>query len=354
MYGAEAVILNLLGAMRNGPYTGALAVFRHAGAPAAMLCDRAAAEGFEVHEIRCKGQLDRTVSRALRALVQRTGTELVHSHGYKADVYTWLALRGSRTALVATCHTWYDNDLALRCYGALDRWVLRSYAGVAAVSEDVQQRLVRAGVKERRIRLVRNGIDPKPFTRARELRGRVHGGGLRVGLVGRLAPEKGADIFLRAAARVIAELPEIDFEVAGDGPDREALQSLITELGIGARARLVGRQEDMPGYYASLDLMVSASRHEGLPIALLEGMACGLPLVGTSVGAVPSVVLDHETGLLVPPENVVALATAMMELLRDDALRARYGAAARKRVIAEFSAQRMTEEYLDMYAQALK
>src|SRR5260370_13477328 len=99
--------------------------------------------------------------------------------------------------------------------------------------------------------------------------------------------------------------------------------------------------------------MVSASRQEGLPMAILEGMASGRALVATAVGEVPTVVRDGETGILVPPENVEVLAGAIAGLLRDAALRARLGAAARQLIEDEYSAARMTAEYLDVYEEAI-
>jgi glycosyltransferase involved in cell wall biosynthesis len=108
----------------------------------------------------------------------------------------------------------------------------------------------------------------------------------------------------------------------------------------------------MPSVYASLDIMVSASRQEGLPIAVLEGMASRLPLVATAVGEVPTVVLDGRTGVLLPPEDPRLLASAIADLLRNPAERERLGARARKLIEDEFSAERMTGDYLRVYEEA--
>jgi glycosyltransferase involved in cell wall biosynthesis len=255
--------------------------------------------------------------------------------------------------LVSTCHTWYDTDRMVRLYGALDRFVLRRYARVVAVSDEVKRRLLKAGVREERIRIVRNGIDLRQFEGAEATLRAEFGDAVVVGLVGRLAWEKGVDVFLRAAAKVLVEFPEVRFVVAGDGPDREKLDGLIEELGIGARVAMLGRREDMAGVYASLDVMVSASRQEGLPMAILEGMASGRAMVATAVGEVPKLVVDGKTGVLVQAEDVEALAAGIAGLLRDKERRARLGAAARERVRAEYSAERMAGEYLRVYEEAM-
>ncbi len=171
-------------------------------------------------------------------------------------------------------------------------------------------------------------------------------------MIGRLANEKGVDIFLRAAARVLVELPTTKFVVVGEGPDREKLESLIDELKIRESVSMLGRRDDMPSVYASLDIMVSASRREGLPIAILEGMASRRPIIATAVGAVPTVVLDGRTGVLLPPENIEALASEIATLLREPARRMSLGTAARKLVEEKFSAQRMTADYLHVYEEA--
>lgn len=359
MYGAEAVILNVMRVMRDGPHQSALAVFSNLSNPNQQLHEAALREGFESHLIPCQGQIDRKMIGAIRRLALATGADVVHAHGYKADIYVYFAFRKRGMPLVSTCHTWYDTDRMVTLYGKLDRLVLRAYTRVVAVSDEVRQRLLDARVRPDRIRMVRNGIDLRPFEAAVPLPAAELGapaGGERplvAGLVGRLSWEKGVDIFLPAAARVLAEEPGVRFVVAGDGPDREKLERQIDELGIRQSVTLLGRREDMPAVYASLDVMVSASRQEGLPMAILEGMASARPMVASAVGELPKVVVDGQTGLLVPPENVEALAGAMRTLLRDGGLRARFGAAARKRIEDEYSAGRMTAEYVRVYEEAI-
>ncbi|NYF90953.1 GT4 family glycosyltransferase PelF [Tunturiibacter empetritectus] len=355
MYGAEAVILNMSRSLNESSHASILGVFSNSANPNLQLHVVATAQGVESHLISCAGQIDRTVSSSIRELAVRTDADIVHAHGYKADLYCYFALRRSSIPLVSTCHTWYDNDLMLSFYGMVDRMVLRSYAAVVAVSEEVRKRLLKAGVREEKIHIVRNGIDLRPFDDAapalRNISSQDHSA--IVGLIGRLATEKGVDIFLRAAAQVLIKLPATKFVVVGDGPDREQLELLIDELKIRENVLMLGRRDDMPSIYASLDIMVSASRQEGLPIAILEGMASSLPIVATAVGAVPTIVLNGRTGVLVSAEDAETLASEIVKLLTNSTQRQQFGAAAKKLIEAEFSAERMTADYLHIYEQAI-
>ncbi len=356
MYGAEAVILNMSRVLNSGSHCSMLGVFSNSSNPNLQLHERATEEGIESHLILCKGQIDRSAIANIRELAARTGADVVHAHGFKADIYVYLALRGTGIPFVSTCHTWYDNDLFVYCYGVVDRLALRKFARVVAVSEEVKGRLLKAGVRAEVISLIRNGIELQPFDDAVPALRRDFASDdtLIVGLIGRLSREKGVDIFLRAVARVLVEFPGAKFVVVGEGPDKDKLEQLVDELKIRESVSMLGRRDDMPSVYASLDVMVSASRQEGLPIAILEGMASSLPLVAAGVGEVPTVVMDGRTGVLVPAEDPDSLAAKIVELLRDRAMREGLGAAARRRVEEEYSAARMTNDYLCVYAEAIE
>jgi glycosyltransferase involved in cell wall biosynthesis len=355
MYGAEAVILNLSRTLNEGSHSSVLGVFSNSANPNLQLHEAAVREGIESHLIPCKGQIDRSVIASIRELAARTNAEIVHAHGYKADIYVYLALRRSKIPFVSTCHNWIDSKLLVSLYGMADRLVLRNYPAVIAVSDEVRQRLLKARVREDKIHLVRNGIDLRPFDGALPSlrRGPASDHPPMVGFIGRLSSEKGADLFLSAAAMILIEHPSTRFVVVGEGPDRDKLESLIDELKLRGSVSMLGRRDDMPSVYASLDIMVSSSRQEGLPMAILEGMASSLPLIATRVGDVPTVVLDGQTGVVVPPENAALLASAIVSLLRNPAQRKRLGAAARKLIEDEFSAKRMTADYLRVYNEAL-
>ncbi len=348
-YGAEAVILNLSQALQSQGSQSEVAFFENLPHPNYDLETAAAKRSITTHRLPCHGQLDLSVLKRIRDLRQSTQADVVHAHGYKADLYTWAALRKTGVPFVSTCHNWLDDSTLLRTYGAADRRVLRSFAAVIAVSQEVKARLNAAGVLPERLTIIPNGIDTEPFVHQSARPELAMDGPLTVGLVGRLSYEKGIDLFIRAAAKVLEELPGTRFAIVGEGPERSALEQLIRSLNLVGHVNLLGRKVDMPAVYASLDIIVSSSRQEGLPISLLEAMASGRAIVATAVGEVPSLIQHQQTGLLVPPNDVIALVGGLKTLLSSASLRRQLGDAAQLHVESAFSARQMTDRYQDVY-----
>lgn len=352
MYGAEAVILNLARCLDASGHHSVLGVFANTAGGDVQLHREALARNLESHLLPCAGQFDRRMLAQLRQFVREHHIDVVHTHGYKADVYAFFALRRSRIPIVATCHNWLDTDLKVKLYGTLDRMVLRRFAAIAVVSGALRTTLLQIGLPAEKLYLIPNGIDAAPFRQAAAHPvPHLHAAG-RIGIIGRLSPEKGVDLFVQAAAVVHRQHPETQFLIAGDGPERSTLESLAAQLGLSQHVHFLGRSETMPEFLASLDLVVSASRMEGLPMTLLEAMASGRPIVATTVGEIPTVLDGGKAGLLVPPENSHALAEAILTLLDDPNLRRTYADRAAHRVATSFSADQMTTRYLVMYAAA--
>ena len=153
-----------------------------------------------------------------------------------------------------------------------------------------------------------------------------------VGIVARLVPIKAVHTFIWAAARIAAERSDARFVVIGDGPQRDELEMLTSELGLSERCVFLGWRADLPAIYADLDVVVLCSLNEGFPVSIIEAMAARRSVVATSVGGVPDLVSAAETGSLVAPEDPGAIAHAVVTLLADPGLRARYGEAAWSRV----------------------
>ena len=329
-----------------------IAVFFDTGRPETSLHEAALASGITSTLVHCVGRIDRSTAGAVRELM--TGFDVLHTHGYKADLYGYAALWRSGMPLVSTCHNWTDTDRNTQMYGALDRFVLRRFNAIAAVSADVRARLKASGVKMDRIQLVSNGIDTGPYRAFATTRAVRHKGPLRVGFAGRLSQEKGIDVFLQVALAVLQQEPEVEFVVAGDGPERAAAEAAIAQDGLSTRVRLLGRCERMAQFYGSLDVLLSTSRTEGSPMGLMEAMAAAVPVVATSVGDVPMLLKGGRCGLLAPSMDVQMLASAVLRLLREPVLRVALGRRGQDWVEQSFSAETMLRNYLSLYRQVLE
>lgn len=353
-YGAESMLVALSSALSAKGCRVIAAVFHDTRWPHLEVAEQAGRHAVPVELIACNGRWDSRAVRDIQALLHRSHADILHTHGYKADLYGYLASRPCRCARVATCHNWPSRQPGMRLYAGLDRLALRWFDRVAAVSDTVAETLRRWGVRD--VRRVPNGVPVLRFQVAapalrREL-ATTHSS--LVGFVGRLSPEKGGDVLLRAAQRVIAARPDTAFVFVGDGPCASAWRSLAVVLGIADHVMFVGRRDDMPEVYASLDLLVLPSLQEAMPICLLEALAAELPVIATRVGSVAHIVIPGETGTLVEPGDPAALAAAIVDSLNDLSGARRMAQRGRRHVEQFYSDKAMAAAYLDLYAQALE
>jgi glycosyltransferase involved in cell wall biosynthesis len=350
-YGAESMLLALARALPGVGCNSMVAVFRDSRSHNGELERRAAQSGLTVASVPCNGRWDRTVVRRLRQLVETNGVDVLHTHGYKADIYGYAAAWPRRVALVATCHNWPSRLKSMRAYAAIDRLALRNFDRVATASSPVAGILNRWGVEANRLRTIPNGVDMAPFQRA--CRNRAPGGGRRVGFIGRLVEDKGGAVLITAAQAVIQACPETKFVFAGEGPARPAWEELAARLGIASQVVFIGRQENMPEFYASLDVVVLPSFQECMPMCLLEALSAGKPVVATDVGSVAEVVRQGVTGLLCEPRDAGALSTAIMRFLRDAEFAERLSEQGRAHIAEHFSSEVIARRYLGLYQEAL-
>jgi len=205
-----------------------------------------------------------------------------------------------------------------------------------------------------RVKTIPNGIDLRAFAglEAEPVRRefRIPAAAPLIGMMGRLHAQKGVDIFLQAVSKLRADFPELKALVIGEGPDRGALERLAASLDLSAAVIFTGLRHDGPALLTALDLFVLPSRYEGMPNVVLEAMAAGKAVVAAAVGAVPELVQEGRTGLLVPPEDPEALARAIRALLQDAELRRRLGANGRGRIEQEFSLEKMIHLTQELYA----
>jgi glycosyltransferase involved in cell wall biosynthesis len=287
--------------------------------------------------------------------VKRLRADVLCCSGYKPDVIGWGAARLTGVPVVSVSHGWTAATWKVRRYEALDRKLLRWMDAVVCVSRGQAEKVRRAGVPEAILAVIQNAVGGDAFTTPDAATRAEMAGWFDeppqwiVGAAGRFSPEKGFAVLVEAAASVTRTHPQAGFVLFGDGPLRTDLEQRIAERGLLGRFVLAGFREDLGRFLPNLDLGVLSSFSEGLPVILLESAAAGVPVVATSVGGIPEVIQDGETGFLVPSGDAGSLASRIRDLLDNGAHRQAMGRAARERVRREFSFSTMGQRYYEVF-----
>ena len=293
------------------------------------------------------------VLRAIRRAIREFRPHVVQSWLPRADLLARVAAAGTDVPVIASVRVIdRDRDWPAR----LDGWtrgLVARWLAVSVAAADHHARV--SGIPRERFVVIPNALEPGELdvpAEAATFRAR-HGIGAEdvlVVSVARLHPQKALDVLLCAAAT----LPRsVRIAIAGEGPQRAELEALAERLGMAARVHLVGRLEDPREMLGAADAFVLPSLFEGMPGALLEAMALGLPCVATAIPGTVEVVEDRATGLLVPPSDPEALESALRELLADPELRRRLGAAARDAVLREHGMDAHVRRVLELYGDVI-
>jgi glycosyltransferase involved in cell wall biosynthesis len=286
-------------------------------------------------------------------LLRRGGFDVVETFTYDSNLLAlplaWMARIPVR---VATHHGIIEG---------FPFWIERVHAalvnaGIASVLVNVSRKVLdqaaKAGTRSDRMLVIQNGIPPVDYGNEnaagfRAQLGMAEGDALLLS-VGRLVYQKGHEYLIDAMPGILRRFPGAKTIVCGDGPLRAQLEAQIARMNLGESVRLLGNRNDMRPFLHGADVFVLPSRWEGLPVALLEAMGAGLPVVATRVEGVEEVVEHAGQGLLVPPEDAPALADALVQLISDSALRLRMGSAARSRIRESFTIDTMCDKYLQL------
>lgn len=338
---ASAMPLNVrstfLCLMENGKAKPFVDELRRRGHPAVELKNN------HPHLIACA----REVVQKLKSLE----ADILLTHGYKADIIGLIAARMARIPLVCVSRGWTWATRKVRIYEAVDRLVLRLADHVVCVSEGQAAKVRKAGVRSSNITVIRNSVDVSRFSRIepkaeQALRSLFPDPVMHVVLaVGRLSPEKGFDLLIDAATEVCRKQENVGFALIGDGPLRADLHSRIRTAGLQRRFVLAGFRHDVDALLPHASCLVQSSHTEGMPNVVLEAMAASVPVIATSVGGTPELMVDGQTGILVPPGNASAISEGILTLLGDSMERACMGSAGRQRVEEEFTFHAQARQY---------
>jgi glycosyltransferase involved in cell wall biosynthesis len=351
--GQERVALDLAGGQVEAGHRAL--VVSLAEPPDGPLGDAFQRRGVAVHRVakRTTAGLDVTLPLRLWALFRRERVALVHTHNRMPLIYGAAA---GKLAGAAVVHTRHGPGRGSRRELWMRRGAGRLLDAYVAVSPELRE-LARAlgDCAPGKLVVIENGIDLERFGAAAGGEARraaraalgVGDGAWVVGSVGRLVPEKDFPLLVRAAAPLLG--PDARLVIVGDGAEAGAVRAEAAARGVAPFVVLPGARDDVPRYLAALDAFVLSSRVEGLPLAALEAMAAGLPVVATAVGGLPGLISDGVTGFLVPPGDEEALRRRLVALRGDPAAARAAGERGRAHVRAHHSREAMVQRYLALY-----
>jgi glycosyltransferase involved in cell wall biosynthesis len=349
LYGAEYVILGMVPELNRIGIRSRLLSMDNQHLDAQPLYARAQAMGVPAERVPCNGRFDIGTLRALRDTLRRQPNTILHVHDYKSAFHAWLARGFGNTPIVATSHGHFPTTTNLRLYNRLELALMKRFEHVCVVSKEMLPVLARAGVDEKKTQLIENGIDTQRFDPSTPPLARSEFGiaddAVVFGSAMRLTDQKNPLGLVDAFARVRERLPNSVLVIAGDGPMRDAVEQRARERerAVADRVHLIGARNDLDRLYPMLDVFVLPSHYEGLPLALLEAMACERAIVATAVGQVPAV-LEGTSAAVVQPGDTNAFTAAMYDAVnqpRRDTLRAR--------VVERYSVANMTQQYACAY-----
>jgi len=317
---------------------------------------RRLSEGIDLIPLASRNEVDLAAAWRLARILKRSTPEIIQAHDPHAVAMASLALSiaapAPRPALVATRRIEYPlarNSFSRWKYSLVDRFI--------AISGAVRDQLVADGIAADRISVVPEGVDVERIERLAPAN--VHAAFFLpthspiIGNIGALTAQKGQHDLVEAAALVVREVPDARFVILGDGELRENLEHQIHRKHLERHVMLGGFRADAMALLKGFDVFALSSTHEGMCTSLVDAMAASKAAVATAVGGVPEVLDDGRTGYLVPPHDPSAMAEKIVRLLRDEALRERFGRAALVRARERFTVERMVDETLAAYAEAV-
>jgi glycosyltransferase involved in cell wall biosynthesis len=345
--GAEIHLLNLSEQLRQRGHDVTVAC-----QPDRFVEAEAQKRGFPTVPITLTRQHDRRDVRRLYRYLRDHPTDVLHAHAPNDFLLPPLtALFAGVPVRLMTRH--FPQPMRNRS-GA---WIFSNllFSRIVTVSESVRQTLIASGMSANRVETIAHGTDVHAFAEttqppqeSRQLIG-IPDGAVAVGIVGRIAEEKGHP-FLLEALHVLKNTSPVHLVVIGDGPEEHAMKDLANTLGICDKVTFTGFRSDINNAINALDIVaVPSIWDEPCSAVVQQGMALGKPVIGTRTGGTPEMIVEDETGLLVPPKDAQSLADAIALLAGDSSLRTRMGAAGRKRVEALFSLNLMTDKIEDLY-----
>jgi glycosyltransferase involved in cell wall biosynthesis len=350
--GAEVVAFNLLEGLKHYPDLNISVITLNED----RLFHEIRNLGLRVHVLNENEMSFFNILLSTRRILKERPPAIIHSHRYKENIIAFLVSKTlPATKLISTQHGMSEvherKQSGLRMLKSRCNLMILSkyFHGVVSVSQDIRQHLIKnLGFSKDRVNVIHNGIR---ISDALNTSGRSNY--FTIGSSGRLFPVKDYPLMLEIARKVIKKSGKIRFVLAGDGPERYRLQTLIKEHNLSETFALPGHLDDMPPFYRKLDLYLNTSVHEGMPMSVLEAMSYELPVIAPEVGGLGEIVDDGKNGYLLRERDPGIFAEKCLALYENKGLRKRMAKAARRKVVREYSSEKMAENYYNLYREAV-
>lgn len=357
--GIETIVINWLRDVDRNRFDLRLVCFENPGGGGSEepFVEAATRAGFAVHKIPWhKGKPVRRAARELARLMRQCDARIVHTHNTYADVVGYLAAQQTGAKAVASLYVWGEFTWKRNILQFIDTWFLRRFDHVVCQCEKTRADTIHRRIAADKVSVVDAGfpIQTADMTaEQRSARRREFGAEddhVVLVNVARLYPEKAHDHLLRSFKLLRESCPQARLWIAGVGPLEAEVKELCTQLGLDPYVRWIGFTDDLWQLFALADIQVHPTDNEGIPLAIVHGMAAAMPIVATAVGGVPEVLTDGESGRLIQPRDEQAFIDATLELIHDPTRAAALGQAAQRFVAEEYSQAKGVERLTNLYA----
>ena len=313
--------------------------------------------GCQMWEISESGAADPRTVRDLFRLCRKLRVAVWHGHDYKTNLLGLLISRWWPMKLVTTVHGWTRHTARTKVYYHVDNWSLSRYDHVVTVSPKLYDHCRGHGIPEERLSYIPNGIELSDYERQQTLadarqRLGIEPNRLVIGTVGRFSTEKSVDRAIRTIAQIRRTRPEAQLHLIGDGPERDRLKALASELGVSDAVRFWGWQAPLQRFYETMDVLLLPSLTEGLPNVVLEAMAMGVPVAATNVGGVTDL-LDHGRCGVILNQDQQTWADRIDLLLASETRRTHFADLAQARIASHYTFEQRMARMRQLYQRVL-
>lgn len=349
VYGAENVIIEIAKNSFRYGWESVIGAINHINDPYPLFLKNAAQYGIETVLFQSRRQIDFICCKEINDFCKNNDISIIHSHGYKENFFSLI----SRSSIprIATNHLWKGASIKSRFYCFSDAIFIRFFNEVVGVSDNIIEQMKKYRIKN--VHKIPNGIDTQKYISKQKSKFFMNEYGLTdsdlvLGMVSSLSFEKNHQLVIKALKQI--HYPGLKLLIVGNGALKDDITSLIHQTGLTDKVVLTGTEENIVDVLSVIDIFLLPSLVEGLPIALLEAMACEKPVIASKVGEIPNVIQNKENGILVEPGNLQQLIDAINKLICDKELRHNLTKLARDTVINTYSSNKMAFEYCELYS----